>query len=138
VDKLLGPDTGMRARATTPLPASYVRAAVAAPPPSAVFDVVMEPGAEPLPEPGAPVIEPGAPPLSMTGQMAAVSGKVQTIVVVSPKQKLFATLAALALLASAAVIAVTLKGTCAREPTPIVLRVANLPVKAGEQLGKDA
>jgi len=138
VDRLLGPDNGVRARATTPLPASYVRAAVAAPPPSAVFDTVMEPvepGAPPS-EPGAPPAEPGAPPLSMTNQMAAV--RLPPPAPVSAHQKTFALIAAGALLVSAAVIGITLKGSCAKAPTPVTLRVANLPVKVGEQLGKDA
>ncbi len=138
VDKLLGPDTGIRARATTPLPASYVRAAVATPPPSATFDAVMEPGAAPLPEPGALPIEPGAPPLSMTRQVATVSRAVAPPMTMSSQQKAFAVIAAATLLASAAIIGITLKGSCAKAPTAIELRVANLPVKGGAQMGRDA
>jgi len=138
VDRLLGPDSGGRARATTPLPASYVRAAVAAPPPSAVFDTVMEPvepGALPV-EPGAPPVEPGASPPSMTNQIATV--RLPPAEAVSARQKTFALIAAGALLMSATVIGITLKGSCGKAPTPITLQVANLPVKAGEKLGKDA
>jgi hypothetical protein len=39
---------------------------------------------------------------------------------------------------SAAVIGITLKGSCGKAPTAITLRVANLPVQGGQQLGKDA
>lgn len=142
IDRLLGPDAGGRMRATTPLPTSYVRAAVAEPPPSAVFDTVMEPlvepGAPPV-EPGAPpALEPGAPPLSMTSQMNAVRVKAAPPMTISSQQKAFAMVAAGALLVSAAVIGITLKGSCGKAPTAITLRVANLPVKGGQQLGKDA
>jgi hypothetical protein len=143
VDKLLGPDSGAgRVRQTTPLPTSYVRAAVAAPAPVAQFNAV-EPGALPI-EPGAPPVEPGAPPApSLTSQVVTVPAATSRPmgvhhVEVTARQKTYGMIAAGVFLVSVAVIGLTFRGTCAKPPTTIELRTAVMPVKAGQQFGHDA
>ncbi len=139
VDRLLGPDTGVRVRSTTPLLATMGRAAKGTPLPA-----TLEPGAAPLlSQPGAaPLSEPGAAPLVTPLAGVRVTGPqsrpLPPPVGMSAGQRTLITVLAGGLVIAMAIAGVTLRGSCAKAPTAIELNTTHLPVRSGERFGRDA